>query len=88
MTTRRMVEAGRTPIRHSERPRVSNACLHAISREVDAQRWLRQLWRNLFCGQVHFPAAVLVTVEAQVLPLWIALLEELVHAAAHRAHTR
>jgi len=49
------------------------AAIHAVAREVDPQRGLRQLRGHLLRRQRHLPGLVRVPVQAEVLLLWIAL---------------
>ena len=56
--------------------------LHAVPREVDAQRRLRELRRHLLGRQVHHPRRVGMAVQAQVLFLRVALFEKFVDLCA------
>jgi hypothetical protein len=59
--------------------------LHAVSGEVNAQSRLRQLRRDLLCWQIDGPGAVHMTVQTEVLAVWITFQEESLHTAAGRA---
>jgi hypothetical protein len=63
--------------------------VHPVAGEVDAERRLGQLRRHLLRRQRHLPAPVGEAVQAQILLIWVAEPEELVHicTAAHERQT-